>query len=62
LQAATEINKRTGKKVFTFDMFYTVGEGYMKHGTEFRTTTNVTAVFDDVGRIKTLYPNLQPLP
>jgi hypothetical protein len=29
LHSALEINQRTGKKVFTFDAGYTVGEGYM---------------------------------
>lgn len=58
VQSALEINKRTGERVFTFNAGYTVGEGYLKGGMEFRTTTNVTAVFDGSGRLKTMYPDI----
>jgi len=61
VQAAQEIYGRTGKKVFPFDAGYEIGEGFLKNGTASVRTTNVQAVFDSNGKLKTLFPLLSPL-
>jgi len=54
VQAAQEIYGRTGKKVFTFDVGYEVGEGFVKNATDLVRTSNVRVVFDAKGKIKRL--------
>ncbi|MEI6352251.1 MAG: RHS repeat-associated core domain-containing protein, partial [Verrucomicrobiota bacterium] len=62
VQAAEGIFYRTGKKVFTFDAGYEIGEGFTRNATDLMRTTNVTAVFNASGNIKTLFPSLSPHP
>ena len=62
VQAAEEIYARTGKNVFTFDAGYEIGEGFLKNATGLVRTSNVRAVFDANGKLKTLFPQLSPLP
>ena len=62
VQAAKEIYSRTGKKVFTFDVGYEVGEGFVRNSTDLVRTSNVRVVFDANGKIKTMFPFLSPLP
>jgi hypothetical protein len=62
VQAAQEIYLRTGKKVFTFDAGYVIGEGFLKDAIALVRTTNVRVVFNASGKIKTLFPWLSPLP
>ena len=61
VQSAQEIYGRTGKNVFKFDAGYEIGEGFLKNGTASVRTTNVQAVFDSNGKLKTLFPLLSPL-
>ena len=57
-----EIFSRTGKKVFTFDAGNEIGEGFTRNATDLVRTTNVRVVFDANGKIKTLFPWINPLP
>ena len=61
-QAAEEIFGRTGKKVFTFDAGYEIGEGFTRNATDLVRTTNLRAVFFANGKITTLFPWINPLP
>ncbi|GAB2700591.1 hypothetical protein GCM10027037_26800 [Mucilaginibacter koreensis] len=60
LNKAKQIYNTTGKTSFTFDMGYTVGEGYLKGGDNghVTTTSDVQAVFRN-GQPYTLYPELK---
>ncbi|MBS0264009.1 MAG: hypothetical protein JSS02_18885 [Planctomycetes bacterium] len=62
VQAAEEIFRRTGKKVFTFDAGYEIGEGFTRSATDLARTTNVRVVFDANGKLKTIFPWIKPLP
>jgi hypothetical protein len=62
VQAAEEIYARTGRKVFTVEAGYEIGEGFLRNATGSVRTCNVRAVFDTNGKLKTLFPQLSPLP
>ena len=62
VQSAQEIFERTGQRVFSFDAGSTIGEGFARGGGDLIQTTNVRAVFDANGNLRTLFPLLSPLP
>ncbi len=60
-QRAQTIFRQTGKTSFSFNMGVTVGEGYLRGGSDLLRTTNVLAVFRN-GELYTMYPLLKQLP
>jgi hypothetical protein len=58
IQRAETIFKQTGQTTFSFNMEIPTGEGYLKGGVTYKTSTTAQAVFKN-GKIYTLYPLLK---
>ncbi len=61
VNAAKARYAKTGEKAFTMEMKQNIGEGYLEGGgkNSYKVTSKVRAVFDNNGKLKTLYPVLR---